>query len=353
MTTEQQNDKLNIVIRNEQDAYDFLRKIYEKELGDDVSKLHIQFEGWPNVQVKLTGKKYQSTITPSIMKAFLKLQDGLYKAYALAVYADSKHRLTDKEKKSLELVIKVSQGSSDFFDNLDINETLNNLLQNMNSEHLLVAIIFGLLCYLGRDCYQFYLDSKKEAQAAELMANSKKESEEHLERMTDKLLAEQKANREFMQSLIQQKPELEEIAIEARETQREFFKQVSDADKIEIQGITVTGEEAKKLGTKPRMPPARQFNEIRLDGMYRIINVNTELESGFKVKIRNESSGQELIAEVQEGTFEEEYKQAIQNGTFEKRPVELTINAKQKVKDGSISDAVIIKAVLHQKQNNH
>lgn len=347
MTIEQQNDKLDIVIRNEQDAYDFLRKIYEKELGDDVSKLHIQFEGWPNVQVKLTGEKYQSTITPSIMKAFLKLQDGLYKAYALAVYADSKHRLTDKEKKALELVIKVSQGSSNFFDNFDINETLNNLLQNMNSEHLLIAIIFGLLCYFGRDFYQSYLDSKKEAQAAELMANSKKESEEHLERMTDKLLAEQKANREFMQSLIQQKPELEEIAIEARETQREFFKQTSDAEKINIQGVEVTGEQAKELAKKKRMPPAREFEEIRLDGMYRILNVNTELDTGFKVSIRNEASGQELIAEVQDNTFQSQYKKAIEIATFEKRPVELNINAKQKVANGLIYDVVVIKAVLH------
>lgn len=347
MTVQQQSELQNIIIRNEQDAYDFLRQIYETELGNDVSKLHVQFEGWPKVQVKLTGKKYQSTITPSIMKAFLKLQDGLYKAYALAVYADSKHRLTDEEKKALELVIKVSQGSSNFFDNIDINETLNNLLQNMNSEYLLVAIIFGLLCYFGRDSYQSYLDYKKEAQTTELMANSKKESEEHLERMTDKLLAEQKANREFMRSLIEEKPELKEIATEAREIQREFFKQTSDADEIEIQGITVTGEQAKELAKKRRMPPAREFEEIRLDGMYRILNVNTELDTGFKVSIRNEVSGQELIAEVQDNTFQSQYKKAIETATFEKRPVELDINAKQKVANGTIYDVVVIKAVLH------
>lgn len=339
----------NIIIRNEQDAYDFLRQIYETELGNDVSKLHVQFEGWPKVQVKLTGKKYQSTITPSIMKAFLKLQDGLYKAYALAVYADSKHRLSDDEKKELELVIKVSQGSSEFSDEFDINGTINSLIQKMKSGHLLIAIIFGFLCYFGRDSYQAFLDSKQETTANELMAQLQKENNEHLEKMTDKLLAEQAANREFMRTLVKQKPELEEIAIEAKETKREFFKQASDAEKINIQGVEVTGEQAKALAKKQRMPPAREFEEIRLDGMYRILNVNTELDTGFKVSIRNEASGQELVAEVQDNTFQSQYKKAIETATFEKRPVALDINAKQKIANGTIYDVVVIKAVL-QKQ---
>ena len=344
-TTELQN----IIIRNEQDAYDFLRQIYETELGNDVSKLHVQFEGWPKVQVKLTGEKYQSTITPSIMKAFLKLQDGLYRAYALAVYADSRHRLSDDEKKELELVIKVSQGSSEFSDDFDINGTINSLIQKMKSGHLLIAIIFGFLCYFGRDSYQAFLDSKQEATVNELMAQSQKKNNEHLEKMTDKLLAEQAANREFIRTLVQQKPELEEIAIEAKETKREFFKQASDAEKINIQGVEVTGEQAKELAKKKRMPPAREFEDIRLDGMYRILNVNTELDTGFKVSIRNEASGQELIAEVQDNTFQSQYKKAIETATFEKRPVALDINAKQKIANGTIYDVVVIKAVL-QKQ---
>ena len=95
------------------------------------------------------------------------------------------------------------------------------------------------------------------------------------------------------------------------------------------------------------MPPAREFEEIRLDGMYRILNVNTELDTGFKVSIRNEVSGQELVAEVQDNTFQSQYKRAIETATFEKRPVELNINAKQKIANSTIYDVVIIKAVLH------
>ena len=348
MTTEQQNDKLNIVIRNEQDAYDFLRKIYETELGDDVSKLHIQFEGWPNVQVKLTGEKYQSTITPSIMKAFLKLQDGLYKAYALAVYADSKHRLTDDEKKDLELIIKVSQGSSKFDDeNTNWGNILTGLTSKMESKHLTITLLFGLLCYFGTDSYKMFLEDKQAEREAQAQSSITEKLVALNEKTLNALTENQKENRELILQLIDKKPELKEIAAEAKETKREFFKQASDAEKINIQGVEVTGEQAKELAKKKRMPPAREFEEIRLDGMYRILNVNTELDTGFKVSIRNEVSGQELVAEVQDNTFQSQYKRAIETATFEKRPVELNINAKQKIANSTIYDVVIIKAVLH------
>ena len=348
MTTEQQNDKLNIVIRNEQDAYDFLRKIYETELGDDVSKLHIQFEGWPNVQVKLTGEKYQSTITPSIMKAFLKLQDGLYKAYALAVYADSKHRLTDDEKKDLELIIKVSQGSSKFDDeNTNWGNILTGLTSKMESKHLTITLLFGLLCYFGTDSDKMFLEDKQAEREAQAQSSITEKLVALNEKTLNALTENQKENRELILQLIDKKPELKEIATEAKETKREFFKQASDAEKINIQGVEVTGEQAKELAKKKRMPPAREFEEIRLDGMYRILNVNTELDTGFKVSIRNEVSGQELVAEVQDNTFQSQYKRAIETATFEKRPVELNINAKQKIANSTIYDVVIIKAVLH------
>ncbi|MDP0380314.1 hypothetical protein Q7Y30_00755 [Glaesserella parasuis] len=348
MTNAHNDQILDIIIRNEQDAYDFLRQIYETELGNDVSKLHVQFEGWPKVQVKLTGKKYQSTITPSIMKAFLKLQDGLYKAYALAVYADSKHRLSDDEKKDLELIIKVSQGSSKFDgENIDWGNVLTGLISKMTSKHLMITLLFGLLCYFGTDAYKMFLDDKQAEREAQAQSDTTAKLVELNEKTLDVLAEHQKENRELIRQLVEQKPELEEIAIEAKETKREFFKQASDAEKINIQGVEVTGEQAKELAKKQRLSPAREFEEIRLDGMYRILNVNTELDTGFKVSIRNEASGQELIAEVQDNTFQSQYKKAIETATFEKRPVALDINAKQKVANGTIYDVVVIKAVLH------
>lgn len=351
MTTEQQNDTLDIIIRTEQDAYDFLRQIYQSEVGDDISKLQVQFEGWPQVQVKLTGDKYNSTITPSVMKAFLKLQDGLYKAYSLAVYANSSHRLSDEEKKDLELIIKVSQGSSQFSgEGIDWNGILTKATSKMKSRHLMITLVAGLLLFFGKDFYQLYLDDKKAERELQNQANTAAKLVELNEKTLDILSENQKENRALIRELVQQKPELEEIVIEAKETKREFFKQASDADKIDIQGVEVTGEQAKELAKKPRKPPAREFEEIRLDGMYRILNVNTELETGFKVSIRNEASGQELTAEVQDNTFQNQYKKAIETATFEKRPVALDINAKQKVANGTIYDVVVIKAVLHKQE---
>lgn len=315
-----------------------------------MSKLNIKFEGWPQIQVKLTGEKYQSTITPSIMKAFLKLQDGLYKTYALAVYADSKHRLSDEEKKQLELIIKVSQGSSHFGGDIDWGNFLTELIAKMDSKHLMITILFGLLCYFGTSGFKAFLDNRKAEKEAQSNADIVHTLAEQNKQTVEALTQIQKENNAFALEIIKQKPELQEIVNESTESKRELLKQASDADTITVQGIEITGDQAKELAKKVRKPPAREYEETRLDGMYRILNVNTELETGFKVQIRNEVNGEEYTAEVQDNTFEKQYKQAIQQATFDKKAVALNINAKRKIANGTIYDIVIIKAILESKQ---
>ncbi|MDN3211655.1 hypothetical protein [Haemophilus sp. SZY H51] len=349
MTTEQQNDKLDIVIRNEQDAYDFLKKLSDDELPE-LDNLNIQFIDWPVIQMKVVGERYHSTITPPIMKAFLKLQEGIYRAYAIAVYGEPK-RLSEAEKKQLELVIKVAEGCSEFGDGGSINwtELFKALIAKMPSKYLLIGIMTFLVLYFGEGFYQDYLGDLKHQRELSATKETEKALIQAISIQTELTKETLEANKEIVNKVLDRHPTLEAIKIHSQETQNEFLRSASDADKVQLQGVSLTGAQAKVLASKPReIQP--EFKDVRLDGMYRIITVHTELKTGFKVKIRNETTGNELTAEVQDDTFENQYKQAIQNGTFEKRPVELTINAKQKVKDGSISDAVIIKAVLHQKQ---
>lgn len=336
----------NIVIRNEQDAYDFLRQLYEDKVSD-LKQLKIEFVGWPVIQMKVIGERYHSTITPPIMKAFLKLQEGMYRAYSIAVYGEVK-RLSDTEKKQLELVIKVAEGCSEISDNGNINwtELCKTLIHKMPSKYLLIGILTFMVLYFGEGFYQDYLGDLKSQR--ELTAT--KETEKALieaikvqSTTTKEVLA---ANKEIVNKVLERHPTLEAVKTHSEETQTEFLRSAEDAEELQFQGVSLSGKQAKTLGTKPRQLTP-EFKDIRLDGMYRILTVHTELQTGFKVKIRNEANGTELTAEVQDDTFESQYKQAIQNGTFEKRPVELTINAKQKIKDGSINDAVIIKAVLH------
>ncbi|TNH04505.1 hypothetical protein FHQ26_01500 [Testudinibacter sp. TR-2022] len=338
-----------IIIQNEQDAYDLLRKLYHEEVGD-VSQLNLEFSGWPQINVRLTGENYKSTITPSIMKAFLKLQDGLYQAYAVALYGKNK-RLSDQEKQSLELVIKVGTGSSKFDDNENINWTslFGRLIDKMPSKYLLIALLTGIIMYFGESYQHNYYENLKHERETQVKSEHEKNLLDAMKLQSELSREAIKENTALVKQVLDFYPLLQEVAIKVNETKEEFLKQAANtgADSIELQGTKLSGEQAKILGNKPRT--ISELEPIKLDGMYRILTVNTEVKSGFKVKIRNEISGIELLAEVKDTTFDSKFKQAIENGTFEKRPVELVINAQQNKKTGSISEAVINKAVLRAK----
>jgi hypothetical protein len=323
----QESEQQTLTIRSEADVYELLKQLEEDAIGD-ISRYRVCFDGWPTVKMRFVGEEFNSTITPAIMEAFLKLQKGIYQTYALAVYADKGHRLTPEEKKSLELIIKVSEGSSIFDDEkIDWNKIVNSLIQKMPSKYLLTIILTGLGLYFGKGFYDAYL------------LNKQTEQEQVLKQ---ELALEDK---KIINKLIERVPELAEIKSDSEATHRTILKSASEAKHFEYQDIKLSGEEAHKLSIKPRAP-LKEAKDIRLDGLYRIINVNTELESGFKVKVRNEVTGIEYNAELQDDTFDKQFKHAIESGTFEKRPVELNINAKQKGIDGEIYNIVIIKAVL-------
>src|SRR5690606_7981801 len=102
----------SIVVRNDQDALALLEQLIE---GADIKYEQVTFEDWPRLQLNVKGERYNSTITPELMKAFLELQSAINKSYALARYSASSRNLRDAEREELKLVVKVSEGSSEFF----------------------------------------------------------------------------------------------------------------------------------------------------------------------------------------------------------------------------------------------
>ncbi|XPL50550.1 hypothetical protein ACMFY2_12045 [Enterobacter cloacae subsp. cloacae] len=97
-----------ITIRGEDDVYGLLQQfMHSSDLPDNV---RFEFEGWPNFKVKLVGEQFQSTITPTVMKAFLELQAGIYRAFATATYGSpNAAKLTKEERQMLEMVIEVEK----------------------------------------------------------------------------------------------------------------------------------------------------------------------------------------------------------------------------------------------------
>ncbi|MEI7341405.1 hypothetical protein WCT87_07945 [Pectobacterium brasiliense] len=329
------------VIRGEDDVYALLSKLINGE--DSPSDLKVLFEGWPKFKIKLVGEQFQSTITPTVMKAFLELQAGIYRSYATACYGSpNATKLTREEREMLEMVVEVEPGSSKF--NVDFGEILQNAVDGvvgkLESKHILIALLSFSVLYFGDSAYKNYLENRKDVRQAEIKSDEQRELIKHLT-FTSKQETERAL---IIATAAAQNSRVHTISELSKDTKAEVLKRASSADKIELQGIQLTGDEAEELSKNAR----QQAIEIRLDGNYRILNVDSSDPSEFKVKVRSLENGDEFVATVQDLTVDMSHKLALQRGEWDRKSVRLTINAKQRPSDGTIYSAKVIQAVMGQ-----
>lgn len=326
-----------ILINNESDVYDLLEKLSDKNFKLDSHS--INFNNWPVLTIRMTGPQFDSSITAPVMKAFIELQASIYRSFATAKYGvPNPSKLSKEEKKELELVIKVEKGSSIF--NIDAEQLLTNMVEKMNSQEIVACVLVFIVAYFGSSIWKKYLDNRKEERIAESKSKEQKALIEHLTFSSK----EETKRTEILSNIVINNPKASTIVALSDDAKAELLKRASSAETFEYQGVTVTGDVAEELGRNARKPSI----DIRLDGLYRVLNVDSSDPNEFKVRIRNVRNSEEFTAVVQDNTLELAHIEAIQNGEWQRKLVNMTINAKQRTKDNTIYNAKVIFADLPQ-----
>ena len=324
-----------IVINSESDVYELLEKLSNKNF--DLNSYSINFNDWPVLTIKMTGPQFDSSITAPVMKAFIELQASMYGSFAMAIYGvPNPLKLSKEEKKELELIIKVEKGSSLF--NVDAQQLLTNMVEKMNNEEIFSCFLVFIICYFGSSIWKKYLDNRKEERIADSKSKEQKALIEHLTFSTK----EETKRTEILSNIVANNPKASTIFNLSDDAKGELLKRASSAETFEYQGVTVTGDVAEELGKNARKPSV----DIRLDGLYRVLNVDSSDPNEFKVRIKNVQNSEEFTAIVQDNTLELAHIEAIQNGEWARKLVKMTINAKQRTKDNSIYNAKVIFAEL-------
>ncbi|BBP76492.1 hypothetical protein PHLH7_25960 [Pseudomonas sp. Ost2] len=321
----------NITIRNESDAFEAIQT-YLQEGG---FKGNVKLSGWPKLEVRLVGEKFDATITPPVMKSFLELQNLVYKSYAIAQYdTDDTRKLSSAEREELEILIKVEEGSSIF--EIDFQGVLEKFAQKaaetMSPELIAITVIGLGVLWVGKASYGAYLDYRKEVRLGE----AKTEEQRNILETMKESSREETKRMELMTKLMVREPKLEEVSRQAYDSKTEMLKGFAKADTATMSGITTTGEEAQELVVNAR----RRAVEQRLDGFYRVLRVDSSDPEAFKVKIRRHRAGTEFEALVEDITLNAEQKEILQYAEWERTIVYLSINAK--ILDESIKSAVVI-----------
>lgn len=329
--------KTNVItIRSEMDAFRYLQLAIDNQIGVIDG---IKFDGWPNLNLYLKGKKFDQSLTPTVMKGLIEFQKGIYQSYAIAKFNNPTKRLTKQERDDLELEVKVEKGSSDIDINFqDIAEKfVEHLADKMDATHVLILVLSVALMYFGSSTIKSWFENQKEIKLAEL---KDEEAKAQLESM--QFISEQETERmRVITNAMRVEPRIQNISETSAEAKSELLRSMGNAQVAKFSTVELSKDEVDLLSTNVR----RESKEIRLDGLYRILKLDWSNQLSLKVKVWNVDNGISFDAKVQDETLTGAYKEAIQQAEWQRQPVKLQINARL-LGDDEYKEAIIMHAEL-------
>ncbi len=285
-----------VVVRTDSDALSLLERLVG---GEDIKLEDVTFEDWPRLELNVKGERYNSTITPELMKGFLELQTALNKSYALARYSASSRNLRDAEREDLKILVHVGEGSSEFFAKLyEQIDKVGDAFMQMESRDKLKGILgIGLLLF-GAYAVDAYLDNKVELRKLdveqiqhEAERNERLDTLNLIQRLSD---AETERMRLMTEHIYDNYPEVSSMRGFVDEAYDKIFAGVADAESVTIQGNKIPGSAVSELATTKRQASTGEV----VTGIYRIKGVDHDSKTHYKFKLRDVLRGEVFLASL-------------------------------------------------------
>lgn len=252
------------IIDTEEKANEVLKKLHEGnfDLPDNIA-----LGNWARLNVYLKDEndlKWNGTITPSMFPFFYDLQKTINKAYAKAKYGDKKYRLSREERESLEIIIHVAEGSSNFFADIPWREILG-FMSGMSNNQKLTIILALIVSVTGYYTYSAHLDAQVK------IATKKLQSEEtKLNLQTMQFLAEgHLADAQRVQEIVEKNDILKDLQEDTEALNREKTKIMTKADIASVSGVTVPQTVSRYLSKAPEI----QKEGRKIDGTFKILAI--------------------------------------------------------------------------------
>lgn len=204
-------------------------------------------ENIPGIKIHIKGERFNSTMSTTLMKSILKLQEGIYRQYSLFAYGKIQ-RLSPEEKAMLELYVKVDEGSS-WIEIIPepIIKAVAGKINSMTSNQILGAIaivsVASVICVVTKKV----LDHKQKLKELEVQA----------ETLTG-----------IQKNAVQ-------AQIETIKVTTDFFKEISKqtgTKEIEINGEKVDAESIKKIASVHR--EKKENSQEVIDGLFKVTDIH-------------------------------------------------------------------------------
>lgn len=311
-----------LVIKSEQQAWDLLERAVA---GGMAANVQIRFDGWPVFHMDAKGKDWNSTVPTRVMSPLLDVQKDINRAYASVRYGDSNLRkLKDEERDELEVVVKVSKGSSLF--DADLWQQFSAIAQaavgRMDGNQTVITVLGLALLVAAPTMYKAWLSARQK----------EKEFEHQLE-----MSQEESRRLEIFAAALNREPLLSTAKEDIEATQNRFLKAAKPGDVLAVKGYAVSAEDAAGLAQSER----ERAKDVVIEGVFVLLGNRTDKSEGFRITVRRLSDLLTITADVPI-ELPHAQQQLIQEAEWQKKKIALSVRASM-LRD-AISQATVISA---------
>lgn len=288
--------------------------------------VQLSFDGWPQVEIKLTGSNYKGTITANAAQMVIEYQKAFEHAF-LELVKPTSTRLSNAEKKQLAVTAKVNKGSTiltlDF--NAALTQLATQLIGKMSPNEILIAIL-GLGTIAGAT---FVAKSFVKERAARLTKVSELDAQLQLSK-------QETARLDVVTKAMQAQPKLAYVKEDFDGARDAVLRNASDAKTLTFEGIELTSSQATTMARQPR----QESKETQLNGIYYITGVTWPNDESAMLELRAVETTREFKASLSAESLLPKDKTLIAKAEWDRTPLYLSINARL-LRDQVVSATVV------------
>lgn len=287
----------------------------------DLGSIDIQI---PPIAITITGPRFDSTISTSIMRALCNLQPRFNQLYLLARDGQLGGYLSAEERDAIELFFHVERGSSIF--NFDPSGIIKALFKKMSGFEKIVVIIIILVGVVGFrivDQVSTYRVEQLQAQVETL-----------------RIEAESKNDQQMIELVSQAIEPMKKIIEESNAANRVISRALSRIPaKVSISGVPYTSTQLAELGKKTTEDGDCTWTTEH--GTYYVTTIRlpgSDLKKPHTVDLSNENSNFEKVM-LSEGAITDRQRAILLDAVTD-QPVELELQV-QTLANGSTGSVII------------
>lgn len=320
-----------VTIPTEQSAFDLLKEVLNETI--DIGNLEIDYSSavWAGFQLKLTGRRYHSTLNADLMRALVEYQVTLYRVAAFVRNGKLRGSALDENaRENLKLDFEVKEGSSDIWAGVckALPELLGKVTDGMGPKAKFVLSLTTILLLFGAAPIKEWMDTQHAIQKEQLQSADHRAElavlDHAVSAVTETNKEQVEANQKILKDAISAFKEVEVIQRESQNATAQIMKQAKDADTVTFQGKDLPGDTVKVLQTGFR----KSGDKISLTGIFKVEKASSVAGEGFSCQIRGQD-GTTIQATLADAVMAEHDQKIIREAFWSKQSIQLTVSARK------------------------